>query len=372
MRLITSVATFLLTTSISPAAAVTLPNPKPACFTEAPATIACNQTKAGELEYLDCSFSSGYQRFNYDAWSLAAAAGSYVRFRLSTTEFFFDPQLAAYAPNGQLAGVGEDESIGQQTDVIEGFLPAGGVWTLMVTSEEALIGDKAYTLQVDCLTPPQPPAIATPTALTATATSPTTIALTWQDWANNESEYRVEVREGDGSYVDLGGLPANTSAIEVIGRSAGTEYTFRVRAVAGTLSSAYSNEATATTPAEPDACVPDADTACLLGGRFQVRVHFANPNANGAATIMSFSGETAANDQSAFFYFTNPANFEMGVKMVAGCGLNGNYWFYVSGLTNQEWLVQVIDTDTGTERYYYNPLNRLSETTADTAAFPCP
>jgi|CXWL01.1.fsa_nt_gi hypothetical protein len=122
----------------------------------------------------------------------------------------------------------------------------------------------------------------------------------------------------------------------------------------------------------PPACTRDATTACLLGGRFQVRILYANAATNGAARVMGFGAARAESDQSAFYFFTSAANFEMGVKMVDACSLNSKFWFFVSGLTNQQWIAQVLDTETGAIRYYENLLGTLSQTTADTSAFPCP
>jgi hypothetical protein len=91
---------------------------------------------------------------------------------------------------------------------------------------------------------PRPPEA--PTNLVATAISPSTIRLTWADNSDNETEFRVEQLTSSG-FVDLGALSANTTAINVVGFSAGQAATFRVRARNPVGDSAYSNEASATT-----------------------------------------------------------------------------------------------------------------------------
>jgi hypothetical protein len=119
------------------------------------------------------------------------------------------------------------------------------------------------------------------------------------------------------------------------------------------------------------ACNPDADTACLLRGRFQVEIDWQSATGNGAAQVLSFGGQRAENDESSFWWFFSPTNFEMGVKVLDGCSLNGKLWVFLSGLTDQGWTVRVRDTQTGTTKTYTNPAGHLSQTFADTAAFNC-
>jgi len=131
--------------------------------------------------------------------------------------------------------------------------------------------------------------------------------------------------------------------------------------------------------ASPDApslgCVDGATTACHLGGRFKVEVAWTTSEDVGVAGTMSFDGERASSDQSSFWWFFNPENFEMGVKMVDACVEPFNaYWVFVSGLTNQGYDVTITDTITGTIRHYTNPLGSYPQTlgaTTASAGFPC-
>lgn len=119
------------------------------------------------------------------------------------------------------------------------------------------------------------------------------------------------------------------------------------------------------------ACVRDAATACLQSGRFEVQVDWETDAGDGAAQVMSFGGQRTENDESVFWWFFNPSNFEMGVKVLNGCGVNGKYWVFLSGLTNQGWTAHVRDTRTGAVKTYSNDVGDLSETFGDTAAFNC-
>lgn len=120
-------------------------------------------------------------------------------------------------------------------------------------------------------------------------------------------------------------------------------------------------------------CVRDAETACLQGGRFEVKVDWSNASDSGTGQVMSFGGQRTENEESAFFSFQSATNFEMGVKMLNACiPLFGDqYWVFTSGLTDQGWQVTVRDTQTGAVKTYGNADGNLSTTFADTSAFDC-
>lgn len=119
-------------------------------------------------------------------------------------------------------------------------------------------------------------------------------------------------------------------------------------------------------------CTDTPTSACLLGGRFQATVSFSNAGGSGAGQVLSFGSTRAQSDESVFYFFTDPSNFEMGIKMLDACALTNTFWVFIGGLTNQGWEVNILDTATGNFVRYHNPLNTLTVTTADTAALPCP
>lgn len=123
-----------------------------------------------------------------------------------------------------------------------------------------------------------------------------------------------------------------------------------------------------------DPCVRDADTACLLANRFEVEVDWQTSASSGVGQVMSFGGQRTENEESVFWWFFSPTNFEMGVKVLNACVpfLGNKYWVFVSGLTDQGWTVHVRDTQTGATRTYANAVGHLSTTFADTSAFNCP
>ena len=87
-----------------------------------------------------------------------------------------------------------------------------------------------------------------PTGLSATATSSSSINLAWQDNSANETGFMVERRrEGSGVWVEIGTAAADTEGFTSEGLFSEATYFHRVRAFNDSESSAYSNEASATT-----------------------------------------------------------------------------------------------------------------------------
>jgi hypothetical protein len=94
---------------------------------------------------------------------------------------------------------------------------------------------------------PNPPAA--PSALGATAISASQINLAWTDGSSDESNFVVQ-RSTDGvNFANAATLGANVVSWADTGRAAGTQYWYRVQATNAGGSSAWSNTASATTPA---------------------------------------------------------------------------------------------------------------------------
>lgn len=85
-------------------------------------------------------------------------------------------------------------------------------------------GDSAATAEVRIVQRP-----AAPTGLAASLSGQTVI-LTWADNSRHESSYRVERAKGNGAFVEIASLPANTQRHEDAGLEFGSEYHYRVRA----------------------------------------------------------------------------------------------------------------------------------------------
>lgn len=99
-------------------------------------------------------------------------------------------------------------------------------------------------------------------------------------------------------------------------------------------------------------CEADATSLCLgEGGRFRVRAFH--------RTAIGLEGPSRAvplTTDSGGFWFFSPDNFELLVKALDGCEINGNFWIYAAGLTDVEVDLIVTDSWTGTVQVYRNEL----------------
>lgn len=206
---------------------------------------------------------------------------------------------------------------------------------------------------------------APPVQLKAEPQSTTEIRLTWEDAATNESSFRVEGKTLGGTYAEVGTAPANSTSLVIGGLSPATGYSFRVIAVGDTGSSAPSNEATAATLATVAPCVANNQTLCLNNGRFKVTVSWEiNTGQTGVATQVA-----VPSDDSGLLWFFEDDNWEILIKTLDGCSVNNHYWVFYGALTDVEYTLTVVDTQTGQVRVYYNPQGTPSPLVTDTSAF---
>jgi hypothetical protein len=100
--------------------------------------------------------------------------------------------------------------------------------------------------------PPVPQLPAAPSGLEARVSSESSVTLTWVDNSGDETGFRVEQCRGEKCrleyWVEIGTVPANNTAFQATGVSAGNYYMYRVRAYNAVGNSEYSNIAIATTP----------------------------------------------------------------------------------------------------------------------------
>ncbi|HKD17605.1 MAG TPA: hypothetical protein VKG23_07020 [Thermoanaerobaculia bacterium] len=116
-------------------------------------------------------------------------------------------------------------------------------------------------------------------------------------------------------------------------------------------------------------CTPDAHTLCLNGGRFAVTATFqqasGGPFAQATAVTLT--------DDTGYFWFFDPTNIEIVTKLLNGCAVNGNYWFFGAGLTNVAVSTIVQDLQSATMKTYTNNFGTSFPPVQDTSAFrTCP
>jgi acetyl esterase/lipase len=122
-------------------------------------------------------------------------------------------------------------------------------------------------------------------------------------------------------------------------------------------------------PEATAACVPGPHNLCLADGRFRVEV-----------TWRDFSGKTGVGSvaacstaDSGLFWFFHPDNWEILVKVLDGCALNGHHWVFSAATTTVEYTLTVTDTLTGETAVYHNPLGQTAVAINDTKALAgCP
>ncbi len=119
----------------------------------------------------------------------------------------------------------------------------------------------------------------------------------------------------------------------------------------------------------PLTCESDPTTMCLNAGRFRVTADWRTPDgATGQGHAIPLTADTG------YFWFFNPDNVEIVIKVLNACVDPFNaHWVFSAGLTNVEVTLRVVDTQTGSVKTYFNPLNTPYPPVQDTSAFArCP
>jgi hydrazine synthase alpha subunit-like protein/WD40 repeat protein len=112
------------------------------------------------------------------------------------------------------------------------------------------------------------------------------------------------------------------------------------------------------------ACSAGPTALCLNGGRFRIEIDWKDfSGATGTAKASALTGDTGT------FWFFDPKNIEVVVKVLDARALNGRWWVFFGALSNVEYTVTVTDTATNARKTYHNPAGRFASV-GDTAAFP--
>ena len=123
-------------------------------------------------------------------------------------------------------------------------------------------------------------------------------------------------------------------------------------------------------------CAPSATTLCIDDQpgdrRFQIEVAFHTAQGGGAsgpghAVPLASLGVASGG----LFWFFDPANPEMLIKVLNGCALGGHYWVFSAAGTNVGLTTTVTDTQTGAAKTYTNPDRTPAPPILDTSALPC-
>ena len=106
----------------------------------------------------------------------------------------------------------------------------------------------------------------------------------------------------------------------------------------------------------------------LRDGRFAVTVEWTDGDQTAPGQIVS-----PPSVDSALFWFFAPTNWELMVKVLDGCAINGHYWVFGAAQTDRAYRLQVRDTVTDTLWERTNAAGTPSPAITDTTAFAtCP
>jgi hypothetical protein len=115
-------------------------------------------------------------------------------------------------------------------------------------------------------------------------------------------------------------------------------------------------------------CQPDETTLCLgAGDRFRVTAKWAARGEAGDGRSIPLALDTGS------FWFFNPANVELTLKVLDGCDVNDRFWVFVSGLTDVGVDITVQDILTGKTWTHHNKARTPFQSRLDTNALDiCP
>ncbi|MEP6993487.1 MAG: trypsin-like peptidase domain-containing protein [Acidobacteriota bacterium] len=185
--------------------------------------------------------------------------------------------------------------------------------------------------------------------------------------------YSTDVRGGTGG--GSSGSPAYLEDLEVVGQELGGCGTnteddcdaVHNSTVDGAFWVTFPSVQAWLAPVSPAPCVGSPTTLCLNGGRFRVTAAWARASGDSG----SGSG-IALTDDSGYFWFFDPSNIELVVKVLNACPGFSRFWVFAGGLTNVFVRLTVEDTVTGAVQIYDNPQGTAYVALQDTQAFACP
>jgi hypothetical protein len=129
--------------------------------------------------------------------------------------------------------------------------------------------------------------VAAPTGLRVTSTTRSSINLAWTDASTVETAYKVERSTNGGAFSTIATLGRNTTKYTSSGLSPSTRYSYRVRAVAGPITSGASNTVSATTASTGQ--LLEAEAAARSGPK--IATDQAGFTGTGYADFIAASGE---------------------------------------------------------------------------------
>ena len=113
-------------------------------------------------------------------------------------------------------------------------------------------------------------------------------------------------------------------------------------------------------------CVGAGTSLCLADSRFEVTVDWSTAG-GGEGPASAVPGGT---NNSGLFYFFDPDNWEMLIKVLDGCAINGHHWVYSAAATDLGLDIAVTDTATGSTWTYAKAPGPPAPAITESEAFP--
>ncbi len=121
------------------------------------------------------------------------------------------------------------------------------------------------------------------------------------------------------------------------------------------------------------ACAPGGGTLCIDDHpgdrRWAVGVAYNSSQASGTGQAIPLASLGVS--EGGLFWFFDPTNPEMLLKIIDACALNQSFWVFYSATTDVGFAVTVRDTRTGRSRVYRNTDGTAAAPIQDTSAFAC-
>ncbi len=186
-----------------------------------------------------------------------------------------------------------------------------------------------------------------------------TLAFYWMppasDNGNPITGYTVQRHAEMGSWT--GECRQQTGVVCVVrGLSPDSNHIFRVRALNSAGRGRWSQETTFSTlpqtqPQGDHRCVSDSFSACLLGERFAVSLHWRDAQADGRGVV-----QAADNQMAEFETGQYPQHEKILIRMTDACQLSGYFSLDILTLLDSRlsWSVRVLDTSTGAVKEYFS------------------
>ena len=112
-------------------------------------------------------------------------------------------------------------------------------------------------------------------------------------------------------------------------------------------------------------CAPSAERRCLQDSRYAVVVEWRKSDGeSGPGSVVH-----AGTNDSGLFRFFNRENWEILIKVLDGCAVNGHVWVYGASTTDLGYLIRVTDTVTEAVREYRNEPGQPAPAITDATAF---